>query len=605
MESTSQWDHRAPEKRHKTRIASNSCPSFSRSLFHGKILSNCITPFPTLNQEDLETQSLIRQTLEKFGPKIDSQRIDDEKRLPIELLKELAAAGFFGLLIPEQYGGLGLSNSSYVQVMSAMGIIDASLVVTLGCHQSIGLKALLLFGNETQKRKYLPKLASGEMIAAFALTEPGAGSDAQGIRTTAELTPDGKHFVLNGNKIWITNGGIADFFTVFAKTHVRLHSGEMKERITALIVTRNMPGFSSGSEEKKMGLLGSSTTSLHFDNIQVPIENVIGVVGSGFKIAMEVLNNGRLGLATACAVGSRQLIQRAIDHALHRKQFGRPLAEFGLIQSKIAELAIDAFAAESMCRVAAHLMDEGKYDYALETAMCKYFCTEFEWRTINETIQIAGGTGYMKEYGYEKILRDSRIFSIWEGANEVLRLFVGLSGIQGPGEHLQEVYSALRSPFQDVFHSLELLGDFGMTWIRRRVGTTDHLTGIHPHFQRETAMFEKVATSFSQRVERLLVKHGKSIIQNEFLIRRFADIATDLFAVGCCLSRGTAIIERKGLAASATEISTVRAFCRKARRRLSENIRGLKRNDDALEVEIASSLYRTGGWKQHGYFLEP
>jgi acyl-CoA dehydrogenase family protein 9 len=353
-----------------------------------------------------------------------------------------------------------------------------------------------------------------------------------------------------------------------------------------------MPGFSHGPEEKKLGLLGSSTTALHFDNVKVPVGNVIGEPGKGFKVAMSVLNNGRLGLAGACALGSKKLIQMSVEHTGQRKQFGHRLADFGIIQSKLANMTLETFAAESMVLATAKLMDRADgYDYSIETAMCKVFATEAEWRAVNESLQMAGGAGYMKEYQYEKALRDSRIFMIWEGANEILRLFVGLSGLQGPGEQLKEISQALKKPLTDMIGSLGVFKDFGVRWIQRRVSTPDRLVGVHSLFQREAATFEKYTSMLATESERALLKHGKNIVQNEFVVRRIADISIDLYAIACTLSRGSLIVEEKGVEGATFETLLVRTFVRKARRRIAENFRRMDTNDDALEAAISEGLF--------------
>lgn len=575
-------------------------PSFAKALFHGRVLPELVLPYPKPRAEEQQLVQMTVDAIEKMGREINVAQIEEEKRLPPEVLQKFREMGLFGLIIPEAYGGFGFSNTAYVQILSALSVVDTSFTATIGAHQSIGLKALLLFGSDAQKEKYLPLLASGEMIAAFGLTEPGAGSDAGSIKTSAKLSEDGTHYVLNGGKIWITNGGIAQFFTVFARTQQPDKNGVLKDGITCFIVTRDSEGFSTGPEEKKLGLVGSSTVALTFENVRVPVENVIGQPGKGFKIALAVLNNGRLGLAGACALGSQRLVRMALDHALQRKQFDRRLADFGLIQSKFANMMIENFAAEAMVHTTAALMDSGKYDYSLESAMCKIFSTEMEWRLVNECLQIAGGTGFMKEYGYEKVLRDSRIFTIWEGANEILRLFVGLSGLQGPGEELREVAEALKQPLQDVVHSIGVLGDYGVRWLRNQVKTrapvktSQALEGIHPLFAKEAAMFQRYTAALASETEKALRRHGKKIIEKQFVVRRIADLATDLFATVCTLSRASRAVEEKGEAGAAWEIAVARAFARKARRRMAENVRRMSTNDDQLEATIANGLYERG-----------
>jgi acyl-CoA dehydrogenase family member 9 len=577
-------------------------PSFGKSLFHGTIRADRVLPFPRFPESEREVLALTLEAIEKLKKEIDVFAIEEAKKIPDELMTRFKEMGLFGLIIPEEYGGFGFSTSAYVQTISALAMIDASITATVGAHQSIGLKALLMFGTDEQKKEYLPRLATGEWLAAFGLTEPGAGSDVRSLRTNAVLSADKSHYVLNGEKIWITNGGLAHFFTVFAKTSHEDGKGGKKDKLTAFIVTRDMEGFSSGPEEKKMGLFGSSTTSLAFENVRVPAKNVIGEPGEGFKVAVAVLNNGRMGLAGACAFGSKSLIQAAMDHALQRKQFGQPLAQFELIQSKFAHMVSDTYAAESMVRLTTDIMDRGDWDYSLETAMCKVFCTESEWRTANECLQIAGGTGYMREYGYEKVVRDSRIFTIWEGANEILRLFIGLSGLQGPGEKLSEISKVLKKPMDDVLHSLGVLSDFGVRWIQRRVTVADQIEGVHPSLNREEAVIESYTTDFGKECEKLLLKYGKNVLNAEIQVRRVADIAIDLYAMVATVARTTRLIEERGEEKTAQEVRLTRLFCRKARRRIAENFRRLNRNDDDLEVHIANSFYEEAGYSKKGYF---
>ncbi len=575
--------------------------SFAKGIFLGHILSEKILPYPPLKKEEQELVVMTVDTIEKWGKSVTVGRIEEEKRIPLDILNQLKEMGAFGLVIPEQYGGFGLSTAGYVQVLTALGNVDTSLTATVGAHQSIGLKALLLFGNEQQKESFLPRLATGEMIAAFGLTEPGAGSDARSLKTTAELSADGKHWVINGSKIWITNGGIADFFTVFARTQHKQSDGSLKNKVTCFIVTRDMKGFSSGSEEKKMGLVGSSTTSLTFEDVKVPLENVLGNPGEGFKVAVTVLNNGRLGLAGACALGSRAIIKLAFDHAANRKQFDHALLDFGMIQSKIANMLTDAYAAEAMVRVAAHLMDSGEADYSIETAMCKVFATEMEWRVCNEALQIAGGTGYMKEYPYEKILRDSRIFTIWEGTNEILRLFIGLSGLQAPGERLKVVADVFKRPFNDIRQSIGVLGEFGVRWIQRRTTTRETLAKVHPDFEKEAAVFEKYTALFAAEAETALLRYGKKIVENEFVVKRLADISIDLFAIACVLARASKEKDEKKDIVPSSQLA--RAFVRKARRRIAENIRRMSKNDDELEANIVKRLREKSEFPAQSLFL--
>jgi acyl-CoA dehydrogenase family protein 9 len=563
--------------------------SFTKSLFAGSIEQNIIFPYPEIDQEEAENLKIILDSLRQFAKdKIDSEAIDREGRIPEEILAGLAELGLMGMSIPEEYDGYGFSATAYNRVFEEIAGIDGSLAVTLGGHQSIGLKALLLHGTEEQKKKFLPKLATGEWFAAFALTEPGAGSDAAGIQSLAILDEQKGHYVLNGNKIWITNGGFANFFTVFAKTPV---GEDGQKKITAFIVTRDMEGFSSGKEEEKLGIHGSSTTELNFDNVKVPVENVIGPVGKGFKVAMEVLNSGRLGLAAGCAGGMKRLTAMCVDYAKNRRQFNTPIANFEMIQGKISRMVVETFALESMVYLTTGLIDKGDVDYSLESAMCKVYASEALWRAANEAMQIAGGIGYSKEYPYERALRDSRINLIFEGTNEVLRVFIALAGMQEHGEYLKKVGKALQNPLND----LGILTDFAIHRIKDRVAT-QRLNGIHEALNDEVSKFEEYAKELHLAVEKVLSKYRKEIIHKEFIQHRLADMAIELFAMAAVISRLDSLIKEKGQSKVQRELTIGKTYCEEAWRRIRRNARQIDNNIDPWRKEIAINVYETKGY---------
>ncbi len=295
--------------------------SVAKQLLFGSVLEENLFPYPAINERDREVLGMIVESIDRFldGKDADFARWDREARQPDEFVQSLRELGLFGLIIPEEFGGLGLSNAAYARVLAQTSSYDSSVSLTIGAHSSIGMKGLLLFGNADQKSRYLPRLATGEMIAAFCLTESGAGSDAAAIRTTAKRNADGS-FTLNGEKLWITNGGIADFYTVFARTD------GPEGKVTAFIVEAAWPGVSHGAHEDKMGIRASCTTTVAFNDVRVPAENVLGDVGKGFKVAMGILNNGRTGLGGGAVGGMKALIRRSVAQALERKQFDRPIA---------------------------------------------------------------------------------------------------------------------------------------------------------------------------------------------------------------------------------------------------------------------------------------
>src|SRR5437667_5515608 len=372
--------------------------SFGKSRFFGDILEDQLFPYPEMPRDQAELVAPICETIDRYMAGIDTRKLDREGEFPAELLQSLREIGLFGLIVPEDHGGLGLSNSGYARVMQQVSGYDVSIAVTLGAHSSIGFKGLLLFGNEAQKRRYLPKLASGENIAAFCLTEPGSGSDAFSIKTSARR--DGDFYVLNGQKLWITNGGIADFYTVFAKTTP--DTAEQKGKITAFIVNRDLGGITHGPHEDKMGIRASNTTAVFFDNVRVPATNVLGEEGKGFKVAMSILNHGRTGLGAGAVGGQRKLLQLAIAHAAERKQFGRPLASFGKIKEKLGRMATNLYVSESLCYFVSSSIDRGGLDYSVEGAATKVFNSEAVWSDTDEAVQLAGGLGDRREPAEEQ-----------------------------------------------------------------------------------------------------------------------------------------------------------------------------------------------------------
>src|SRR6202046_4261700 len=369
--------------------------SVAKNLIAGKNLEESLFPYPALRDKDREVLGMMIDAIDQFlAPKhADFKRWDVSAEQPAQFIQGLRDLGLFGLIIPEQHGGLGLSNAGYARVLSQTSSHDSSVSLTIGAHSSIGMKGLLLFGSDEQKARYLPKLAAGEMIAAFCLTESGAGSDAASIRTQAVMNADGS-WTLNGEKIWITNGGIADLYTVFART------SSPAGKITAFLVEAKWPGVSHGQHEDKMGIRASSTTTVNFADVQVPAENLLDVEGKGFKVAMAILNNGRTGLGGGAVGGMKALIALATQQALARKQFGEPIANFGLIREKLAQMTLECFAAESVVWMVAHYIDSGLEDYSVEAAISKVYASEAIQRAAYEALQIAGGNGFMREFPY-------------------------------------------------------------------------------------------------------------------------------------------------------------------------------------------------------------
>lgn len=591
MDESRKPDEEEPKPRARARSKAHEAElSFARHLFFGEVAEAQVFPFPdALDDEQRTTLDELLDPLDRFlRERIDEGEVDHDTLLGKDLLDELAQMGLFGLQVPPEYEGLGLSNTGYARLFERIAASDASVAVTLGAHQSIGLKGILLFGTPEQKQRYLPPLAQGTQTAAFCLTEPSSGSDAASIRTRARLDEAKTHWVLEGSKMWITNGGFAEVFTVFAQTEV-----EGRDRITAFIVERAFGGVTSGPEEHKLGIKGSSTTTLHFDGCRVPVANVLGEVGGGFKIAMTILNNGRFGLAAGCVGGAKRLIAAAAKYAGERTQFGKRLREFGLIKKKFAEMALQTYAAESMTYMTCALMDRGGRDYAIEAAMSKVFASEAMWMIANESLQVMGGLGYSREYMFERYVRDARINMIFEGTNEILRLFIALSGIQGPGEHLRELKAALGDPLENYGMLLSEL----VERVRSRV-VTEELDAAHPKLKRAAVQVEDKASAFGQAVELLLRRFGKTIIDEQLVLERIADVAIDLYAMVAVVARATRSLEQARPHAD-HEALLASSFCDAADRRIRRNLRALemgRKNGDVQLGQIADALLEGQGY---------
>src|SRR5437762_10658674 len=531
--------------------------SFGKSLFFGDILEDQLFPYPEMPRDQAELVAPICETIDRYMAGIDRRKLDRDGEFPAELLQSLKEMGLFGLIVPEEHGGLGLSNSGYARVMQQVASWDASIAVTLGAHSSIGFKGLLLFGNDAQKRRYLPKLASGENIAAFCLTEPGSGSDAFSIKTSARR--EGDFYILNGQKLWITNGGIADFYTVFAKTTP--DTADQKGKITAFAVTRELGGVTSGPHEDKMGIRASNTTAVYFDNVRVPAANVLGEEGKGFKVAMSILNHGRTGLGAGAVGGQRKLLQLAIAHAAERKQFGRPLASFGKVKEKLGRTATNLYVSESLCYFVSSTIDRGAVDYSVEGAATKVFNSEAVWSATDEALQIAGGMGYMREQPYEQAVRDSRINRIFEGTNEILRQYIGLTGLQKPGEYLKGLGRDLSNSLKDPIKGFGLLRDYAVRKAKQTVpyGRTQ-VTRAHESMREQVAYVEDAVQGLAALSETMLRRHGREIVEKQFATTRVADVAIDLLALCAAIARTTALIEKRGLDKCSNELNMTFAF---------------------------------------------
>ncbi|KAM9126710.1 very long-chain specific acyl-CoA dehydrogenase, mitochondrial isoform 2-T4 [Pangshura tecta] len=501
--------------------ANKESTSFVMNLFNGQFVPDNVFPFPSvLSMEQMQSLQALVDPCTRFFKEVndpaENEKLESIETATLEGLKEMGA---FGLQVPEELGGIGLTNTQYARVVEVVGVHDLGVGISLGAHQSIGFKGILLFGTQSQKEKYLPKLASGETMAAFCLTEPSSGSDAASIKTLAELSECGKFYTLNGGKIWISNGGTAEIFTVFAKTPVKEPTGEVKDQISAFIVERAFGGVTSGPPEKKMGIKCSNTAEVHFDNVKVPAENLLGELGKGFMVAVNILNNGRFGMASALAGTMRGVIVKAVDHAANRKQFGDKISNYGAIQEKIARMAMLHYVTESMAYVVSANMDMKVPDYKLEASISK--------------------------------------------------IFASYAGVQ-----LKNLRTTIMNPSGKTETILKAIG----MRAKRKVGipTGLSLEGIvHPGLDNSAYLVTKAIDLFGEAVESLLLKYGEKVTEQQFHLKRVADAAIDIYAMAVVISRASRSLSL-GQPTAEHEKLLCQTWSHEAFERVRENLRAVK-----------------------------
>jgi len=564
--------------------------SFSKSLFLGEIHEDMVFPWPRPSEEERERIRELITSLREAAESYDARKAEEERWVGDDFIRDLGDRGLLGLYVPDEYGGQGLSQTGYCRVFEAVAQVDSTLPVILGVHQSIGLKGIALFGTNEQKERFLPDLASGRKLAAFALTEPGAGSDAYHLESRAVRQSDGS-WLLNGEKRWIGNGEKGSVIVTFARAEV-----DGKDRHIALILEKGMDGFEVGERYETMGLCANDLRHLYFNDVRVPPENVLGDPGEGFKIAMHVLNNGRMSLATGSVGGAKTLIDGAIEHVTERRQFGRRLADFELVKDKIAWMVSYLFGLEAMCYMTTGLVDRGVPDYSLESAMGKIAGSEFLWYQANRALQLKGGEGYMRDQPYEKVLRDIRIFPIFEGANDVLQQFVALSGMKPLGEQLEGLSNV---NLRDPVGSLGVVADYVGGRVRREV-RPERVTKAHDELDSLAEPLSDQVKRLRDTSEKLLRKHRRDVMEQGFQLKRMASAAADIYAQFAVLSRVTHIFEDRGVEVSGQERYIAETFITRAARRVESALDRVDSNDDERTDAIAKLAYRRG---EYGYSL--
>ena len=526
---------------------------FVKNLFWGRFRNDLIFPYPReSNEERAKCDALLAKLETYLKHEHPSTLIDQEEYIPEWAIQRLFDLGVMGMTVPEEYGGLSLGVTSYNRVLEMIGRYCSSTAVVVSAHQSIGCKAIMLFGTEAQKREFLPKV-SREYLSAFCLSEPNVGSDAAGQQTRCRLSDDGAHYILNGEKKWATSGALAGMFTVMAKQQIiDPETGETREGITALICTPDMEGVDIFQKNRsKTGIRGTWQARLRFTDVKVPVENRLHKEGRGLNVALTCLNYGRCTLSAGVAGAARHAMNQGIKWVQTRYQFGRPLADFELVQQKIARMAAYTYAMDALLYMMTGMLDRGDADIMVETAICKVFCSRYGWQVIDDTMQIMGGEGYMTENEFERIWRDNRIHRIVEGSNEVMQSFIFAYGGKQLAEQMVSIQEALLwDADQPVEQNLTRLlrHATNLPLMKRALPLAAELflgilpaapvlRGMHPALQ-----------SHADRLARLVQKHAhyfkmvgkwerEKIVTRQVQQARLADNGVMLFALASSLSK--------------------------------------------------------------------
>jgi alkylation response protein AidB-like acyl-CoA dehydrogenase len=592
------------------REAEWSGPSFVRDLFLGRFNLDLIHPHPVVVDaaEQARADAFLAK-LRAFLERVDSDMIDRTGDIPEEYVQELREMGAFGIKIPLEYGGVGLSYANYTRAIAMVTSKDGSLAALLSAHQSIGLpQPLKLFGTAEQKQRYFPRLAKGA-ISAFALTEVDAGSDPANLRTSATPSEDGKFWTINGEKLWCTNGTRAELFVVMARTPDAVVKGKPRKQITAFIVEADMPGVEVVHRCRFMGLKAIENGVIRFTNVRVPSENILWGEGKGLKLALTTLNTGRLTLPASCAGGGKAMLQVARTWSNERVQWGQPIGKHEAIAQKLALMAANTFAMEAVAELTVGLAERGKYDIRLEAAIAKMWNTEMGWRIVDDTLQIRGGRGYetadsLRGRGepgipVERAMRDARINLIFEGSSEIMRLFIAREAVD---HHFKTAFALVDkdSTRQEKLSALGRVAKFYPGWYLARWFGRGTMPGSYSEFG-ALAGHLRWAERHTRHLGRILfhamVRFGPKLERRQMVLFRGVDIGADLFAMTATCVRAQMLAQQGNR--EATELADL--FCREARQRIETNFsRFYGENDSAIYRVSQQVLAGQHEWLEQG-----
>lgn len=554
---------------------------FATELYFGHFNADSIMPYPEQPENARAAGDSMVAKVKMFCREyLHPDRIDRDALIPDSIVQALGNYSVLGMTIDKQFGGAGMTQFNYCRVMEIIGGHCGSTAVFVNAHHSIGLRALQLFGTDEQKQRWMPPLASGQKMAAFALTEPDAGSDASNVQTKAVPTPDGSGYILTGEKRWITNGGIADVLTVMARTP---DPANPDGKITAFLVTPSMKGFEViNPRMEKVGIRGTATGHIKFTEMFVPKENILGEIGKGLKLALTVLDFGRTTFGATCTGAAKFCVERMVARANTRRQFGKTLGDFQLVKGKIAEAVADTYAMESATYYTASLIDRGAEDFMVETAMLKVFASDQLWRIVNDCLQIWGGKGFFTDQPFERMMRDARLNLIGEGANDVLRCFIAGVGFRHVGKELESIKN---KPFSAIGKLPDLVGSGPKVPVK------------HEHLRYQSRAISKQIGQLSWQIKTALVKHREAILDQQFIQARLADIATELFMASCVYSRITSTMVNGTIPQPIQEhdYKIARLYLRLAYQRNERRFDELKLNFDDEVMAVADD------WLQHPF----
>lgn len=585
-----------------------TAPSFVKELFNGRLHLELIHPFPEVHPEEEERAREWLAKLDAFLKEhVDAEAIDRDYKIPQHIVKGLADLGCMAIKIPQEYGGLGFSQTTYNRAISLAASYESSIAVLLSAHQSIGVpQPLKLFGTPEQKQKYFPRFAKGE-ISAFALTEPDVGSDPARMKTTATPTDDGQAYLINGQKLWCTNGTVADVMVVMARTP--------DNKITAFIVEATWPGVEVAHRCHFMGLHAIENALLTFTNVRVPKENILWGLGKGLKLALITLNTGRLTIPAVAAVTARMCLGISRRFAQERVQWGHPIGKHDAVAQMLGKMAAHAYAIESMAEMSTLMADLNKFDIRLEAAMSKMWNTERAWEIIDDTMQIRSGRGYetassLKDRGerpepVERLMRDFRINMIFEGSSEIMRLFIAREVVD---DHLK-VAGAIADPDASVGAKVAAVIKAGLyyaAWYPARWlgwGWWPRYAGFGK-LAKHMRYVNRASRRLARKLFHAIVRFGPGLEKRQAVLARFVEIGAELTAMAASCSRAEALRssrnpEERAKAQSAVDLADT--FCRHARRRVEHRFHGVFRNDDVKTYQTAQRVMANEtNWMEEG-----